>query len=150
MKVRNFSRILLVVILIATQGLLGMNQSKKNELKVPPRAKKVAFGTLGVLGAIALGALLLHNFSTNNEVEIRDEYNFELKYFQRGSMLDPKNIPVLLQRNSLLNNHNTKLLEGFIAHINTRFDSLGPEKYYLILKNMIGYLKFLPKSEVKQ
>jgi hypothetical protein len=67
MKVRNFSRILLVVILIATQGLLGMNQSKKNELKVSPRAKKVAFGTLGVLGAIALGALLLHNSSTNNK-----------------------------------------------------------------------------------
>jgi hypothetical protein len=67
MKVRNFSRILLVVVLIVTQGLLGMNQSKKNELKVSPRAKKVAFGTLGVLGAIALGALLLHNFFTNNK-----------------------------------------------------------------------------------
>jgi hypothetical protein len=66
MKAKNLSRIFLVVVLVVTQGLSGMNQLKKNESKLSRQAK-VALGTIGTLGAIALGAYLVRNLSTNNK-----------------------------------------------------------------------------------
>jgi hypothetical protein len=80
MKVKNLSRIFLVVVLVVTQGLSG-----KYEFKVS-RGAKIALGAISTVAAIALGGYLIgKKFSTNNGNTISPIAEEPLNAFSSGA-----------------------------------------------------------------